>query len=542
MLEYRNVIYYAQPDVSQKGGVQGEKRPYDLVIMVGTRHDYEQVDALKEECAKKQAYLAKKGIAFSYTIIGDGHSDIEDKDLEHVQGRLGKGTRVDLWGHGNIDAHGEHTIDIFPDGQRKTSFLFDKLNHLAAKDPRTGQSAPLNVHVWSCHGGASIDAYDHLPKGSSLVSPAGKKHPTLSHENMQGLLNSIQSIPSQKSVHAQFFEDAVSRGETHKIRIPEGTFVIRAPKQTIHKPEEARRYLENQRQEFNEFLTQNMSADPKQASAIMNDINRVSLDDKQMNRYTNSLVLNQTFNKNKDIKAYLRQSGKHPDDILTTDGHPLLKWAIQDGNKALVKTLLEHGANPNYVTPDGRSCLHMATAMGDKEMVKDLLQFGADQQVKYHHRTPLEEAKSLDFSDVAQTILGFFLNLLAEGVKSLMSSNTPPAAGQASVTSQTHDPNQVTTTSLHEAIKLGNRAAVEAFITAGADVSGQNQHGETPLHIAVQSKSEPMVQFLLKFGARTDIANNKGETPLSLASKHNMRAPFYHQNASGQGKQSPLRR
>ncbi len=71
-------------------------------------------------------------------------------------------------------------------------------------------------------------------------------------------------------------------------------------------------------------------------------------------------------------------------------------------------------------------------------------------------------------------------------------------------------------TTLIDAVKVGNRAAVRALITPAA-VKSAEADGMTALHWAVRGDDLDTVQLLIKAGANVSAANRYGITPLSLA-------------------------
>jgi ankyrin repeat protein len=71
-------------------------------------------------------------------------------------------------------------------------------------------------------------------------------------------------------------------------------------------------------------------------------------------------------------------------------------------------------------------------------------------------------------------------------------------------------------TTLIDAVKVGNRAAVRALLTPAA-VKSAEADGMTALHWAVRGDDLDTVQLLIKAGANVSAANRYGVTPLSLA-------------------------
>ena len=66
----------------------------------------------------------------------------------------------------------------------------------------------------------------------------------------------------------------------------------------------------------------------------------------------------------------------------------------------------------------------------------------------------------------------------------------------------------------------GNRAILDALLTAGAKISSRNKGGNVPLHYAVLTNQQQAVLLLLENGADAGIPNAKGKTPLALADEN----------------------
>jgi ankyrin repeat protein len=72
-------------------------------------------------------------------------------------------------------------------------------------------------------------------------------------------------------------------------------------------------------------------------------------------------------------------------------------------------------------------------------------------------------------------------------------------------------------TPLTEALKSGDRKAVQSLLKQGANVNAADPDGTTPLQWAVRSDNIDTVEMLLRAGANPRAANRYGITPLSLA-------------------------
>jgi ankyrin repeat protein len=70
---------------------------------------------------------------------------------------------------------------------------------------------------------------------------------------------------------------------------------------------------------------------------------------------------------------------------------------------------------------------------------------------------------------------------------------------------------------LVDAVKAGDRAAVQRLLRSGAAINTPEADGTTALHWAVRADDAPTVQLLLRAGANVNVANRHGVTPLALA-------------------------
>ena len=72
-------------------------------------------------------------------------------------------------------------------------------------------------------------------------------------------------------------------------------------------------------------------------------------------------------------------------------------------------------------------------------------------------------------------------------------------------------------TTLIEAVKRGDHAAVRTLARNRAEVNRAEPDGTTPLHYAVQANDIELIALLLKAGANAKAANRYGVQPLTLA-------------------------
>lgn len=150
-------------------------------------------------------------------------------------------------------------------------------------------------------------------------------------------------------------------------------------------------------------------------------------------------------------------------DVEFTDGKGVtpLMAAVNAGNENIVRTLLDHGADPKK-TVGKLAPLSLAAKKGHYRVVKVLLEKGAEVEKKTGGLTPL----------------------------------------------------------LH-AVREGEHAAVRTLLDVGkADANATTMYGLTPLIIAAQKGLYSIAQTLLNGGAGVDKTDKDGMTPLMYAVKH----------------------
>ncbi|RFU26911.1 hypothetical protein B7463_g9427, partial [Scytalidium lignicola] len=141
--------------------------------------------------------------------------------------------------------------------------------------------------------------------------------------------------------------------------------------------------------------------------------------------------------------------------------HSLANKVLKDGHEAVVKLLLEKGADVNMVDEDGRTPLFYAVQLEYKTIIKLLLEKGADLEMKdYNGWMPL-----------------FY------------------------------------------AVKYGRKAIVKLLLENDADLNVEDKYGQTPLSYALEYRHKATVELLLENGANLNVVDKYGRTPLSYAIK-----------------------
>lgn len=160
---------------------------------------------------------------------------------------------------------------------------------------------------------------------------------------------------------------------------------------------------------------------------------------------------------------------------------PPLIDAVQSGDVALAKELLDAGANLNAKNDVGHTPLHVAAIRGREVVAVALLEAGANPNAVDHDgKTPLHWAASYDEASGYEDI-----------VKLLLDAGADPNA---------RDGNGATP--LHAAASVGNRANARLLLDAGANPNIQNHSHQTVLDIVIVTNLATE-GLLRSYGART---------------------------------------
>jgi ankyrin repeat protein len=166
---------------------------------------------------------------------------------------------------------------------------------------------------------------------------------------------------------------------------------------------------------------------------------------------------------------------------------PLLAHAVERGDTAFARRLLDGGAKPDY------TALHVAIRKGNEEIVRLLAAAGVDiDKADFFGRRPVVWA---------------YLNGAPSVARALLAAGADPNARLEKLPA------------LSWALGTANRAAFEDLLAAGADPNARDEDKSTPLHHAARAGDADAVRALLAAGADPAVANRQGRTPLMEAAR-----------------------
>jgi len=205
--------------------------------------------------------------------------------------------------------------------------------------------------------------------------------------------------------------------------------------------------------------------------------------------------------------------------------------ACANGNAAMIKLLLDSGADANSVDPAGETALMIAVRVGNLESVKVLLDGGAkvDTTDPTYKQTALMIAVRENHSDVVRLLIergadvnaktrtgqtpGWILPNSVAGFgfgKGIIRGGLPADRGSRYFT-----PGGLTP--LLYAARDGRLEPAKILAAAGAKLEDRDPNDITPLILAIANNHPDVARFLIEKGADINVSDWYGRTPLWTA-------------------------
>jgi hypothetical protein len=168
--------------------------------------------------------------------------------------------------------------------------------------------------------------------------------------------------------------------------------------------------------------------------------------------------------------------------------------AIQKGDLALVKALLEKDPTLINLYANRTKPLHFATKLNQKDIAEYLISKGADINVN--------ESSHLDFTPVTWAIRNGNKEMVEMFLNNGANLQYRTWLGESY---------------LHFAALFDRKELAEFLIEQGIDINTAKNGGLTPMHIAVVAGNIDIVKCLIQKGANLELKSKDGGTPLHFA-------------------------
>jgi len=197
------------------------------------------------------------------------------------------------------------------------------------------------------------------------------------------------------------------------------------------------------------------------------------------------------------------------------------------GDIKRIKTLIDQGASVNEIVSNGMTALHYAVERGKTAIVKLLIEKGADVNRRKEEwlTTPLMTGAESGRTEIVKALIeaGADVNLEDKhGITALVEAvgvSSPPSAAHDVVQALLGAGAKLKFNVLMKAAKNCSPETIKALIAAGAEVNAVTPKWQTPLTWAVMEKRADNVVALLEAGADPNLRNSPDCGSKSVAGK-----------------------
>ena len=208
----------------------------------------------------------------------------------------------------------------------------------------------------------------------------------------------------------------------------------------------------------------------------------------------------------------------------TEYGQTPLSWAAESGQEAVVKQLLDKGAELETKSNSGWTPLSWAAGNGQEAVVKQLLDKGAELETKdtEYGRTPLSWAAENGQEAVVKQLLDKGAELETKSNSGRTPLSWAAGSGKEAVVKQLLATGEVdadvedsdSRTPLWWAARHGNGSVKLLLATDYVNIDSVDRYNSTPLSIAARTGHRDVVTFLLSQSLSLNVKDNFGRTPL----------------------------
>ncbi len=201
-----------------------------------------------------------------------------------------------------------------------------------------------------------------------------------------------------------------------------------------------------------------------------------------------------------------------------------LHVASRFGHPAVVRLLIDNGADPQLTTHKNWTALHHASRRGNPEVVRILLDHVDANVVTQRGATPLFLACQVGSTETVTLLLARAADVHIAPDTEATPLYSAASKGHLRIVeillehgAQVDARKRGGWTPLHAAALGGHPDVMKLLAGHGAGINTQAAKGATPLHQAVRSGQREAVGVLLEHAADNSIRDNDGRTPLDLA-------------------------
>jgi ankyrin repeat protein len=212
------------------------------------------------------------------------------------------------------------------------------------------------------------------------------------------------------------------------------------------------------------------------------------------------------------IVKLLLEAGADPNSLATT-AWPLSNAAGR-GNSEIVELLLDYGADVHAVDEDGGTALSDAAAAGHLAVVELLVEAGADARARdAQGKRPIWYAAEKAHADIVAKL-------------EPLSTSTDRRQAEALLAVRMRGPVDPAVKAFHEAIRRCNDDVVQAYLVSGADIDAVDENGESAVFRAASRGNLSLIKRLEALGADLGRMNIYGTSALYFAACGNDGAAY----------------
>lgn len=213
-------------------------------------------------------------------------------------------------------------------------------------------------------------------------------------------------------------------------------------------------------------------------------------------------------------------------DAIDVNGNSPMILAIEWEQQAVVRALVDHGADVALVGPRGRTALHIAARFGQNVILGLLANKVPSVDIRDNlGNTPLHLAARRGHVESIKELLSAGANQHILTENGLTPLNEACAWGQtraAEVLMKSDQSNEALNTNFLHAAVSGSSEIARLLLDEKADKNTQNKEGETALHLAAWNSDTRLMQLLLSRRADLEICDHLHRTPLFAAVDKNI--------------------